>query len=228
MHSFMGNTKIIGLKEIGDSYLELELNRPEDFTYKSGQYTKLYFPDLPDKPIYLSIASQPSHDKIELCIMVRDESLRRKYLDAFNSKMSLRLDLPEGKFLLPSARDKDFIFVAGGSGISPVRSMLLDVLSECRSSTLLIGARSKQDIPYFQQFNVLQSVNPQFTFLACTDQGEGDLFKGNVVNLFEHNVHQFPKQASYYLCGPKPMLEAFSISAEKMGIHASNIFWETY
>lgn len=224
----MGNTQITGLKEVGESYLELELTRPKGFVHKSGQYTKLFFPDTPDQPIYLSIASKPGHEKVELCIMVREAAIRKRYLDSYKLKTTLKLAAPEGKFLLPAERESDFVFVAGGSGVSPVRSMLLDVVSESKSAAFLIGARSERDIPYIQEFHDLMRQHPRFKFLACSDKGGDGLFKGHVVELFEHHVSQFPKQASYYLCGPKPMMDAFSAAAEKHGVSASQIFWERY
>ena len=228
MGQFVANSRILGLNRLGGDYLLLDMERPADFAFFAGQYTKLFFLKMPEKPIYLSIASPPASKNVQLCIASREPDVHRLYDEAFTNKERLYLAPPEGEFLLPNDRNQDFVFVAGGSGVSPVRSMCLDVVGQARSVTFILGGQRQEILPYYSEFSELAEQVEVFKFWPCVEKGDGRVFLGNPVDLFKSRIAELPNLANYFLCGPKPMMEAFAASARSAGVSEQQIFFERY
>jgi ferredoxin-NADP reductase len=109
----------------------IKINSPEHFRFKAGQFVMI---DLPiDSKIHTrsySIASAPSDDNIvELLIVLKQGGLGTTYLfENIKVGSTLECSLPLGKFSLPEEIDRDICFISTGTGIAPLRSMLIDML----------------------------------------------------------------------------------------------------
>lgn len=228
MSEFTVNTKIINIKQLGTDYILLDLVKPRDFNHAAGQYTKLFFPDNPDRPIYLSIASPPESEFVQLCIGTSEPQIHSMYIDAYENAVGLHLAKPEGKFVVPEDGILDYVFVAGGSGVSPLRSMLFDVLKEARSIIFILGGAQQATLPYFDEFAKLASERANFQFWPCVEVDDDGIFKGNVVDLFCTRLSEVPKNANFFLCGPKAMITAFTEAAIASGVVSDRIYFERY
>ncbi|MDA9951417.1 FAD-dependent oxidoreductase [Oligoflexaceae bacterium] len=227
---FLANSKIISLNQDIPSYILLKLTRPDGFDFQAGQYTQLFLPDLPEFPIYLSIASAPSQSEIELCIAMREPEIIKRYVDIFNSGAGVMLAEAQGSFVLPPVNSGRLIFVAGGSGVSPIRSMAATCCAT-REQTLQLymGCQSAQDFPYADEFQNWQDRHDTFSFFpAVSEKGEHSFHLGNAIDCFTANYNNHSADDHFLLCGPKPMVLAFLKAADKKGISASQIITESY
>jgi len=127
---------------------------------------------------------------------------------------------PFGEFF---ARDtaSEMVFVGGGAGMAPMRSHIFDQLRRIRTGrkmTFWYGARSRREMFYVDDFDMLDRENQNFTWhVALSDPLPEDKWNGHTG--FIHQVlldnylkdHPNPEDCEYYLCGP-PMMNSAVIS----------------
>ena len=144
---------------------------------------------------------------------------------------------PFGEFF---ARDtqNEMVFVGGGAGMAPMRSHIFDQLRRLKSSRKMsfwYGARSKREMFYIEDFDMLAKENDNFDWhVALSDPQEGDDWDGH--KGFIHQVlmenylkdHTAPEDCEYYLCGPPVMNAAVISMLEDLGVERDNIMLDDF
>ncbi len=150
---------------------------------------------------------------------------------------TLSVSYPEGNFrlLTDSLSPQSYVFIAAGSGITPIRSMIDHVLqNEPRSKvTLIYGNRDKENIIFGKYFDEIQD-KKQVSIVHCLDQvdeaweGErGILSQEKLAELITKYVENISK-SKYFVCGPPAVLSNAEHSLELLNIKKSNIFLEYF
>ncbi len=144
---------------------------------------------------------------------------------------------PYGEFF---ARDTDneMIFVGGGAGMAPMRSHLFDQLRRIKSKrkmTFWYGARSKREMFYVEDFDMLAKENENFEWhVALSDplpEDSWDGYTGFIHNvLFEEYIknHPAPEDCEYYLCGPPIMNSSVINMLIENGVERENILLDDF
>jgi len=134
--------------------------------------------------------------------------------------------------------DRDMIFIGGGAGIGPLRSIILDQLTVKRTNRLLrlfYGARSRRDLCYRDEFDALATRHDNFEWcVALSDPDQDDDWHGPVG--FIHNVaatryldaQAAPEDAEYYICGPPVMSDAVIAMLEDFGVEQDSILFDDF
>lgn len=198
-------------------HMYFQMKEPFNLEFESGQYVSLGFPDNPARRSY-SIASTPANTNgFELLVDTGPQGLGTKYLNEMEPGAVIDFLAPMGIFTLAKAeqleREKAFVFVATGSGIAPLRAMILDLLHtrlEKREIWLYWGLRHVEDIFWQEEFQELDEAFPNFHFHITLSQAVDNwpLCRGRVTDCLR--IHDLPIDAGYYLCGNKPMIEDVS------------------
>ncbi|MDD3447340.1 MAG: hypothetical protein PHS60_18205, partial [Zavarzinia sp.] len=119
-----------------------------------------------------------------------------------------------GRFFVRKSAEVPVLFMAGGSGLSSPRSMILDLLAEGFAApiTLVYGQRNRGELYYHQDFLELAAKHANFTYVpALSDEPVESGWAG-----FRGFVHEAAKAHfandfrghKAYLCGPPLMIEA--------------------
>ena len=219
--------------------LKLEILEPtEGITFKPGQYVQLEVPKYeltkgPEYRAYSIASSARKRHELELVITKVPEGAVSTYVhDFLKQGDTLRLSGPYGDFYLrPSERD--ILFIATGSGLAPILSMLDQLASEGgeRKVTLFFGARTRKDLYYEDRIERIQDSLPQFNYIFSLsrpteeDRWEGE--KGRVTNLIEKYVDQ-GAQLDVYMCGAPQMVESCKKLLLKKGIPEEQMFYDTF
>ncbi|MEO1879059.1 MAG: NADH:ubiquinone reductase (Na(+)-transporting) subunit F [Methylococcales bacterium] len=144
---------------------------------------------------------------------------------------------PYGEFY---ARDTDaeMVFVGGGAGMAPMRSHLFDQLRRLKSTrkmTFWYGARSKREMFYVEDFDMLAEENDNFEWhTALSDalpEDNWDGYTGFIHNvLFEEYIknHPAPEDCEYYLCGPPIMNSSVINMLIDNGVDPENIMLDDF
>ncbi len=144
---------------------------------------------------------------------------------------------PFGEFF---ARDteKEMVFVGGGAGMAPMRSHIFDQfkrLKTKRKATFWYGARSKREMFYVEDFDMIQRENDNFKWhCALSDALPEDKWEGYTG--FIHNVlfekylkdHPAPEDCEYYLCGPPIMNTCVINMLLDLGVEPEDIMLDDF
>ena len=144
---------------------------------------------------------------------------------------------PYGEFY---ARDTDaeMVFIGGGAGMAPMRSHIFDLLRRMKSTRKIsfwYGARSKNEMFYVEDFDMLAKENPNFTWhTALSDALPEDNWTGYTG--FIHNVlsenfiktHAAPEDCEFYMCGPPMMNKAVMQTLLDSGVEPENIMLDDF
>lgn len=207
----------------------------EGVEFQVGQYINLEIPGL-DQPRAFSIASRPSErNEIELNVRRVEGGAGTAYLhEALKPGDELSFTAPLGRFFVRKSASEPLIFLAGGSGLSSPKSMILDLLDagDERAITLIYGARSKAELYYSDLFTELAERCPNFEFLAgLSEPEEGDTWDGPRCFVHELAEQRFDRQFGghkAYLCGPPPMVDACITSLMQGRLFEDHIFMENF
>src|SRR3989344_6300834 len=102
-----------------------------DFSFVSGQFVMVTLSDEAGQQVRraFSIASPPSQKgSIDLCVKILPEGRLSSHLGKLAPKQSVQMEGPYGKFTLEPSHPSEVVFIAAGTGIAPIRSMLIDLL----------------------------------------------------------------------------------------------------
>ncbi|MEY4769175.1 MAG: hypothetical protein RL637_1814 [Pseudomonadota bacterium] len=144
---------------------------------------------------------------------------------------------PYGEFFAKET-DAEMVFVGGGAGMAPMRSHIFDQLRRLKSKrkmTFWYGARSKREMFYVEDFDMLARENDNFTWqVALSDPLPEDNWTGytgfihNV--LFENYIknHPAPEDCEFYMCGPPMMNAAVIKMLQDNGVPPENILLDDF
>lgn len=159
------------------------------------------------------------------------------YLSTLGQGDTVRLRGPFGDFHV-SDDDKEIVFIGGGAGIAPIRSMIHDQLaSRNRTSKVSFwyGARTQEDIVYKEEFEHLLDTCPNFSWhVALSHLNETDAWPGKrgwiheIVRDQYLASHPDIAQCRFYVCGPPPMLEAVLMLLNSLGVSEERIAFDDF
>ncbi|GAB6067337.1 NADH:ubiquinone reductase (Na(+)-transporting) subunit F [Methylothermus subterraneus] len=159
------------------------------------------------------------------------------YVFSLKPGEKVKISGPYGEFRVREG-NSEMIFVGGGAGMAPLRSMILDELKRKgtqRKMSYWYGARSLKELFYADLFEQLAREHSNFSFqVALSEPRPEDLWEGPVG--FIHQVlyerylkdHPAPEDCQYYLCGPPPMIDAVLAMLDGLGVDLESIFFDKF
>lgn len=216
--------------------LEIVLDQPLKFW--AGQYVDITLPGPEKITRSFSMANSPVEGK-ELAFIIK------KYPNGqFSSRLDgglkpgTRLDVrgPYGTCFRREDKGGALILVGGGSGMSPLWSILHDHLEsgEDREVHFFYGARTAKDLFYLDEFAQLAERNPRFHFIpALSNAGDDEGWTGERGFVHEVlNAHlrrlSFGENVDVYACGPEPMIEALVPVLQMNDVSTDRIFFDKF
>jgi phenol hydroxylase P5 protein len=194
----------------------LQLDAPLHF--QAGQYVQLHIPGVAGTRAF-SVANSPaqvrSSGQIELNVRMVAGGAATTWLHSqLNVGDSLHVSGPYGRFLVRKSAQRPMVFMAGGSGLSSPRSMILDLLEQrsTQPMTLVYGQRCQDELYYDAEFRALAAQYPHFSYLpTLSNEPVSSGWSG--ARGFVHEVAKSHFGGNFagnqaYLCGPPVMIEA--------------------
>jgi ferredoxin-NADP reductase len=219
-----------------DVYI-LRVEFPSDLVYAAGQYIsfRLIKDGRPIMKAY-SIASPP-HMKdsyVEFCIKRIDEPV-----PGFASNLLANVPIgstleaygPLGRFTVSAPVQRDLVFVATGTGITPFMSILGTLFHEmCNKEIWLFhGIRYENGLLYHDQLAKWTNEHANFhyhpTLSRASEAWSGE--RGYVQNLLKRYVTD-PKGKQVYICGLKKMVDEVIAVCNEIGFEKGQVHIETY
>lgn len=202
-----------------------------------------------EEPIFraYSLANPPS-DRQRLSFTIRIATPPQSSQEAppgkgssfiFNLKSGDKITFsgPYGEFKVKDT-DREMCFLGGGAGMAPLRSQILHqlkTLNTKRKMSFWYGARSKQELFFYDEFKALEDQYPNFTYHAALSSplpgDDWDGMTGYIHNqLYDHylSTHDDPTEIEYYLCGPPMMLDAVLDMLYEIGVENDMIAFDKF
>ncbi|MGZ8183386.1 MAG: NADH:ubiquinone reductase (Na(+)-transporting) subunit F [Methylobacter sp.] len=144
---------------------------------------------------------------------------------------------PYGEFFAKETQN-EMVFIGGGAGMAPMRSHIFDQLRRLKSKRKMsfwYGARSKREMFYVEDFDMLAKENDNFEWhVALSDPLPEDNWTGYTG--FIHNVlfeeyiknHPAPEDCEFYMCGPPMMNSAVIKMLLDNGVEPENILLDDF
>jgi len=217
-------------------HLEFEVKGVPRFGFVAGQWlsVKTNTPDGEEMTRAYSIASPPSeNNRFAFCLHRVHDAFMSNHLCKLAEGAEITFQGPFGSFILrPPMRDT--VFIATGTGIAPLRSMLHWLLADRERHlghqfSLLFGVRDEQDIYYREEFERLVADHPNFHFLPTLSRG-GPEWKGLRGYVQEHvpGIVADRTDMHAYICGLDKMVSANRELLKSLGWDRKAILYEKY
>jgi ferredoxin-NADP reductase/ferredoxin len=206
--------------------LTLKLDRPDNFSFHSGQYVRLAAPGA-EARAYSIASTQADLPLLELMIrLVADGKTSQWLQHAAKVGDRVKLQAPLGSFGL-DARANRHVFVAGGTGLAPVLSMVRSLRGRAQRALLCFGCSRRDELFYEEELAALVTAMPDLEVrIAVMEGAEGELRTGTAVSLLQQS--DFDANTACYLCGPPPMVNAARAALMTFGVVANAIRAERF
>ncbi len=212
----------------------LKLDRAIDF--QAGQYVQIIMPGVEGGRPF-SIANAPKEiartGELEINVRIVEGGAGTAYLhNQLKVGDKLRVSGPYGRFFVRSSEKEPIIFMAGGSGLSSPRSMILDLLAQGTQQeiTLIYGQRNLAELYYDAEFKTLAQQHKNFHYVpALSEDATGfDGLKGFVHDAAKEHFDGDFSGHKAYLCGPPVMIEACLSTLMQGRLYERDIYAEKF
>lgn len=219
---------------------EIPAQQQPEYLFKQGQYITLK----------MTIGGNEVRRSYSLCTAPHEKELRvaiKEVKDGLvsshiNQKLkvgeTIEVMTPMGTFtsILAGNQKKKYVLFAGGSGITPMMSILKSILYVEKYSTItLIYANKNEDSTIFKnELDTIATSNPNLKVVYVFDAPQNsvpDIQKGIItpektLQLIEN--YGGVNADEYFICGPGPMMENVKTTLEKLKIKKEKIHIEYF
>ena len=216
MLTFIGSEKLEG------DVRSFNFKSDKSSTWTPGQYLHLTINhnEADDRGIerWFTISSAPYEVVMTIStrIVADHPSSFKQALIALRPGDKVEADEPEGDFVLGD-QSRNYIFVAGGIGITPFHSMIKQATEDKQMPNInLLHANSTADLAFQNEFKDIQSAYPNLKI-------EYVLSPKKIDKKLLQNTIQAVDRPIVYVSGPEPMVEAFVKELSDLGLNKDDI-----
>lgn len=212
----------IGSKPVTANVISFVFQPVERIKWQPGQYMHyvLPHPDSDDRGTerWFTNSAAPFENKVMISTRIDREhgSSFKRALLMLQPGDGVEADGPEGEFTIDN-ETRNHIFVAGGIGITPFRSILMEAQNKGKKLHVdLLYANRDQDIPFKEELNRIAADNEYLKaeYIVSPDKLDAAIIKQRADNVDNPFV---------YLSGPEPMVKSLAAELEQLGVSKENI-----
>lgn len=202
------------------------------FSYRAGQAAEVSTDTGQHTPY--SIASAPYETEkggfLEFLVKVDGSARFGSQVAALSPGATVHVDPPTGGFgLPPDAPEHPLLFIAGGTGIAPIRSMLMQAIhiDKQHRPTLLFSAKSPDEFAFVNEFHALQDAGKLTLILTLTGNAlEWGHARGRASR--DQLAAVLAPEMLYFVCGPPAMVNDVPAILTGLGVRNDQIRTERW
>lgn len=235
------NLKLVKKVEEAKDTKSFIFDKPEGFGFEAGQYIyltlpKLNYPDARGDTRHFTISSSPTEDFIQVTTRIRQESGYKKTLDELPLGSLIESRGPMGSFVFNYTlyAKRYSLFLAGGIGITPFRSMIKYTIDKNLNIPMyLIYSNSDSDFVFKKELDTWQKEN-SFLKIEYFDSSKfGHLDKLKISKLLDSEAERVNwnlviDHCMFWSVGPNIFVNSMEEILEKMNIPEENIKTEKF
>tara|TARA_Y100000310_G_scaffold334233_1_gene413477 strand:+ start:10472 stop:11161 length:690 start_codon:yes stop_codon:yes gene_type:complete len=208
------------------------LQLDNSLSFSPGQFVMVNV-DKSDKTLSraFSIASLPNDENIiELCIKILPHGTVSLLFDSLPLQSRLSVKGPLGPFSVRS-KEKELVFIAAGTGIAPIRSMLFSLAKENSKTPISLFYRFKSDADklFYGELEALKQKLPQLKIIYSVSN-PSPAWSGESVRIHEciKKYINNPENKDVYICGPPMMVQDTIPALVELGFNTNTIYKEAW
>jgi ferredoxin-NADP reductase len=211
--------KLLNQQEIARNTIALIFQKPAAFIFEAGQYGNITLLDIPglraeDNTRSFSITSPPYAEDLMFAMRTRGTLFNRN-LKGLSPGATVKFDAPYGSFVLHDEPTIPAIYLVGGIGIAPVRSVVLQATHDRSLQEILVfySNYTPEDAAFLEELKALERINPNFKLIATMTNmensnsawsGERGFIDHTMLTKYINDL----TTPIYYISGPVPMVTA--------------------
>lgn len=231
--------KLKDRREVAAGTMAFHFGKPSGFTFAPGQAGDFILTNPPETDAEgnkrsFSLASAPYEDDLIIATRMRDTAFKR-CLKTIPLGTEFVLDAPWGELTLHEDASVPAVFLTGGIGITPVRSIVLQATRDKLAQKLILfySNHRPEDTAFLDELTAAQKANPNFTLVATMTKME----KSSMPWHGETSIIDKAMLAKtigdlnlpiYYISGPPEMVNAMQKMLTQAGVKSANIRAEEF
>ena len=231
--------KLKSKEEVALGTMAFHFEKPEGFAVKAGQsgdftLIKPSQTDAEGNTRAFSLASAPYEDDIIIATRMRDTAFKR-ILKTMEPGMEVTLDAPSGSFTLHHNAQTPAVFLTGGIGVTPVRSITLQAAHDNLPHRIIVfdSNRRPEDAVFLHELSEIPKENPNCIFVGTMTQmekssGEWHGESGYITRAMLMKYIGDLSQPIYYISGPPAMVTTMRKTLNESGVNDDNIRTEEF
>lgn len=229
--------KLLKKEEIAEGTMAFHFEKPQGFEFKAGQFADITLLNSPETDEEgnvrgFSLAHAPFEEDVMIATRMRDTAFKR-VLKNLPLGSEVKLDAPYGDFTLHKAITTPAVFLTGGIGITPVRSIIAQATKEKlpQRITLLYSNKTPKQSAFLHDLQSFAEENPQFTFIPVMTRTAYSEWNGESGYITKDMLLKYVKNLFtpiYYLSGPASMVAAMRQILTAAQVNEDNIRTEEF
>jgi len=226
-------------EEVADGTMAFHFEKPAGFAFKAGQFGDFTLinpaeTDAEGNIRGFSLASAPYESDLMFATRMRDTAFKR-VLKTMEVGTEVSLDAPYGSFTLHNNSRTPAVFLTGGIGVTPVRSIILQATHDNLPHKIFLfySNRRPEDAAFLDQLVEAQKKNPNYTFVGTMTEMEKSRRKweGETGYITKRMLVKYIGDLTlpiYYIAGPAPMVAAMRKTLNEARVDDDNIRTEEF
>jgi len=232
-------SKLKSRQEVAERTMSFRFEKPPGWTFKAGQFLDMTLlnpseTDTEGNTRGFSIASGPHEETIMVATRMRDTAFKR-ILKTMPLGTAVKIEGPFGDLTLQNNSARAAVFLAGGIGITPFRSIVHRAAKEKlpHHIFLFFSNRRPEDAPFLEDLQALERENSNYKLIASMTEIEKSqrLWNGEKGLINQEMLSRHLKDAVspiYYIAGPPAMVKGLHEMLNKAGTDDDDIRTEEF
>ena len=234
MNPIITPVRIEALEKLNHDVMKMTLKLPGDKTlgFRAGQYLEFIMKDGSRRAF--SIASPPSESLIELHLrLIEGGKFTHFVFNEMQEKTIHRIEAPLGQFFMRES-DKPIIFVSGGTGFAPIKSIIEDMTQSKNTRPIFLyqGVKAEEDLYMNEICNLWKSKYPNIKYIPIfSDPIENDnkIIRRGFVHAAVMEDFETLSDVQVYCCGAPILVEtAFLEFTQKKSLPESEFYADAF
>lgn len=231
------NVKMAKKETVAEGTMAFYFERPAGFEYKAGQHIEMNLINPPETDAEgnnrpFSLASAQSENNLMIATRMRDTAFKR-VLGNVASGTEVEIEGPLGSFTLHENGSRPAVFLIGGIGITPIRSILIDAAKNHLPHKLFLfySNRKQVDAAFLEELKELEKENLNFKLVATMTAEAREAWQGETSYISKEMVVKYvPEMIGpvYYTSGPQGMVSAMRKVLNEAGVSNDDIKTEEF
>jgi ferredoxin-NADP reductase len=219
--------------------MAFHFEKPDGFEFRAGQYADYTLVDPPEIDAEgdtreFTFSSAPFEDDLACTVRVRQTAFKRVLHD-MPIGTEVEMDAPYGSFVLHHREARPAVFLTGGVGVTPARSILLQADHERTGHkiVLLRSDKTPASAPYLDELQALDRSNPNITVVATMTGPEAVNagWRGLTGHIDAALLTRYVPDVTepiFYLCGPARMVRGMRDVLADAGVDDDDVRTEEF